>query len=222
MTKTSRMARVAILPTLAACALVFAGHRLTVAADHLDPPTRTDPAVDEPADRAADIADIYAFHTEDDLVLALTFAGPHEADAPPTYDRDVLYSINISNAGERTDPEFRIRIRFGFDGGGNAGVQVTGLPPQAGGGLAGPVETNLERNGVLVRAGLFDDPFFFDLQGFRDTRSSGDLMFDSSRDFFAGRNDTAVVIQMPRAFVENGDHVIDIWTTTARIEGGQG
>ncbi|MCW5761029.1 MAG: hypothetical protein KIS90_14770, partial [Phenylobacterium sp.] len=50
--------------------------RRAVAADHLDPPTRTDPAFDTTPDRSADIADIYAWHTADNLVLALTFAGP--------------------------------------------------------------------------------------------------------------------------------------------------
>ena len=38
------------------------------------------------------------------LVIALTFAGPQPAGRPPTYDRDVLYTINISNAGAPTDP----------------------------------------------------------------------------------------------------------------------
>ena len=217
MKRMSRFKRIAIPSALIASALIFTGQSILFAADHLDPPARTDPNVDPMPDKAADIADLYAFHDADTLVIALTFAGPQATDLPATYDRDLLYTINLSNSGERTDAEFPIRFRFGTDADGNTGVEVTGLPSAAGGPIVGPVERNLERNGFLVRAGLFDDPFFFDLQGFRETRQTGDLAFDNSRNFFAGQNLTAVVIQMPRAAVKNGDHPIDIWATTARI-----
>ncbi|MBX3485804.1 DUF4331 family protein [Phenylobacterium sp.] len=193
--------------------------RRAVAADHLDPPTRTDPAFDTTPDRSADIADIYAWHTADNLVLALTFAGPAPRDQAPIYDRDVLYTINISNNGAPTDAEIQIRFRFGQDAAGNTGVEVTGLP-DGGPALVGPVETTLTRNGILARAGLYDDPFFFDLQGFRDTRSSGTLSFVNTRSFFTGQNDTAMVIQIPRSRIEVPGHRLDIWVTSARI-GGQ-
>jgi hypothetical protein len=190
----------------------------TIAADHLDPPARTDPAVDPTPDRPADIADLYAWHTDTSLVLVLTFAGPQATSQPATYDRDVLYSINISNASDLADTEIPIRIRFGQAGANQFGVQVSGVPG-VNGPIAGPVETDLDKDGVMVRAGLFDDPFFFDLQGFRETRSSGALMFDPDRDFFAGQNLTAVVIEMPRERVTNGNP-LNIWSSTARF-GGQ-
>ena len=212
----TRLVRVALPAILAVAALAFAGHRIVTAADHLDPPARTDPAVDSTPDKAADIADVYAFHDADSLVIALTFAGPQATNIPASYDRDILYTINISNAGAATDPEIPIEIRFGFDGS-NPGVLVTGLP---GGPLAGPVETNLVRGPILVRAGMFDDPFFFDLQGFRETRQSGTLSFNNQRNFFAGQNLTAVVLELPRVIIENGDNPIHIWATTARF-GGQ-
>ena len=92
--------------------------------------------------------------------------------------------------------------------------------PGVTGALSGPVEQVLSQDGVRVEAGLFDDPFFFDLQGFKDTASTGTLSFDSSRDFFAGQNLTAIVISIPRDRIENGTSPIDVWGTTARI-GGQ-
>lgn len=188
------------------------------AADHLDPPARTDPAVDTTPDKAADIADIYSWYTATHLVVVMTFAGPQSTTLPATYDRDVLYTINLSNDSVPTTSEFPIRIRFGKDGTAT-GVQFSGVPglltP-----LSGPVENNLTRDGVTVRAGLFDDPFFFDLQGFKDTRSTGTLMFDKNRNFFAGQNLTAFVIQIPRAAIENGTNPVRIWGTTARF-GGQ-
>lgn len=190
--------------------------RETVAADHLDAPTRTDPAFDPTPDRPADIADIYAWHTASDIIVALTFAGPNPAGEAGTYDRDVLYEINISNDGVPETTEVPIRIRFGFDGN-RPGVQVTGLP--GGASVEGPVEETLAVNGMLVRAGLFDDPFYFDLQGFRETRSMGTLRFNNQRDFFAGQNDTAVVIQIPRALIQTQPRLIHVWSAASRFGG---
>ena len=210
---------VGIAGLLSAAALALTTtERQAIAADHLDPPNRTDPAFDTTPDRSADIADIYAWHTADNLIMALTFAGPNPGSLPATYDRDILYTINISNAGSPTDAEVSIRFRFGQDGS-KYGVEISGLP-DGGAPLVGPVEQTLTRNGILARAGLYDDPFFFDLQGFRETRSTGTLSFVSSRSFFTGQNDTAMVLQIPRRFVENGSNQINIWVTSARI-GGQ-
>ena len=61
---------------------------------------------------------------------------------PPTYDRDVLYTINISNRNSPTDPEVQIRFRFGKDAQNNTGVEISGLP-DGGAPLVGPVETRL-------------------------------------------------------------------------------
>ena len=157
------------------------------AAHHFDAPTRTDPLVNPAPDTPADIADVYVWHTASDLVIAMTFAGPQPAGRPPIYDRDVLYTINISNANSPTDAEVQLRFRFGRDSSGNVGVEVSGLP-DGGPPLVGPVEQTLTRNGILVRAGLDDDPFFFDPQGFRETRSTGNLSFVSSRQAQRGQH----------------------------------
>jgi hypothetical protein len=203
---------------LAATALAFlTANWQAQAADHFDSPTRTDPLVNAAPDTPADIADVYVWHTATDLVIALTFAGPQPAGRPPTYDRDILYTVNISNANSPTDPEIQLRFRFGRDSSGNVGIEVNGLPDGAGP-LVGPVETTLTRNNMMVRAGLYDDPFFFDLQGFRETRSTGNLAFVSSRSFFTGQNDTSVVFQIPRSRVETGQQ-LNIWATTARFGG---
>ena len=200
--------------------LMLSGEQAAPAADHLDPPTRTDPAMDSTPDRPADIADIYAWHTDTSVILAVDFAGPQGTDLPATYDPDVLYTINVSNDGNRTTPNFPIRIRFGEDrdNAGKYGVQVSGVPGVTGN-IEGPVESELNQDGVKVYAGLFDDPFFFDLQGFRDTVNTGTLSFDNTRDFFAGQNITAVIIEIPRSRIENGDNVIDVWSDTARFGG---
>ncbi len=203
---------------LAGAAALLAPAIGVLSADHLDPPARTDPSVDSTPDRAADIADVYAWHTDTSVILALTFSGPQATNLPATYDRNVDYAINISNMAPRTTTDIPIHIRFGQDGANQNGVQVTGLPGVTGV-ISGPVETNLFKDGVTVRAGLFDDPFFFDLQGFRDTRSTGTLMFNKNRDFFAGQNLTAVVIEIPKSRIDKGA-LVDIWAATSRF-GGQ-
>lgn len=205
--------------TLSAGALYVVGAGLT-AADHLDPPSRTNPANDTTPDKAADIADVFAWHTATDVNLVLTFAGPQATNLPATYDPNVLYTINVSNAAPRTTPDIPIEVRFGQgSGSNNFGVQVRGLPGVTGT-IEGAVETDLAKDGVRVRAGLFDDPFFFDLQGFRDTVATGTLRFNNQRDFFAGQNLTAIVISIPRNRIENGANLVDVWATTARF-GGQ-
>lgn len=208
-----------VMMALAGGAFYVTGSGLT-AADHLDPPGRTNPSNDTTPDKAADIADVFAWHTATDINLVLTFAGPQANNLPATYDPNVLYTINVSNAAPRTTPNFPILVRFGpGSGGNNFGVQVSGVPGVTGT-IEGPVETDLAKDGVRVRAGLFDDPFFFDLQGFRDTVATGRLSFNNQRDFFAGQNLTAIVISIPRDRIENGTNLVDVWATTARF-GGQ-
>ena len=209
--------RVAVPSVLAICALGFVGHRAIIAADHNEPSARTEVGIDPTPDRAADLADIYAFHDANFLTVMITFGGPAATNLPAFYDRDVLYRIHISNDGNRATTEIPLDIRFGFDGT-NPGVEVRGLPGVAA--IQGPVETTINQGGYLVRAGLFDDPFFFDLQGLRETRAMGTLRFRNDRSAFANANITVVAIQIPRSRVENGNNKLDIWSETGRI-GGQ-
>lgn len=190
------------------------------AADHFDPPGRTDPLVDSNPDLPADIADVYAWHREGRLNLAVTFAGPNVNTAPAFYDRNVLYRLNISTAAPDDTAEITIRVRFAPGQRANEfGVRFEGVPDVSGT-IEGPVETTLTKDGVMARAGLFDDPFTFDLQGFREIRPSGQVRFNNTRDFFHTQNDTAFVLSMPQARVANGTGVIKVWATSGRI-GGQ-
>ncbi len=200
-------------------ALMFAGAP-NRAADHFDPPGRTDPAVDSSPDLPADIADVYAWHAGDRLNLAVTFAGPNVNTAPAFYDRNVLYRLNISTAAPDDTAEVTIRVRFAPGTRPNEfGVRFEGVPGVTGT-IEGPVETTLVKDGVQARAGLFDDPFTFDLQGFREIRPSGQVRFNNTRDFFHLQNDTAFVLSIPRDRIGTGNGVIRVWSTTGRI-GGQ-
>ncbi len=185
-------------------------------ADHLDPPGRTNPSVDNTPDPAADIADVFAWAEDGNLNVIVTFAGPAAADRPAVYDRDVLYRVNISTDGDARNTERVVRVRFGQDGPNEFGVQATGGP--GANTLAGPVNTNLSSNGATFRAGLFDDPFFFDLQGFQQTVQTGTLAFNNQRDFFAGQNDTAFAMQIPLSSIAPTGK-ITVWAETLRFGG---
>jgi hypothetical protein len=91
--------------------------------------------------------------------------------------------------------------------------------PGVNGAIEGPVETNLEKDGVKARAGLFDEPFFFDLQGFRESRAMGALRFDNTRNFFDGQNDTALVLEIPKDRFASATSPLGFWITTDRYAG---
>lgn len=215
--KPTKIFRIALPCAVALAGAALIGNRALKAADHFDPPGRVGTDTNTAGlDVAADIADLYAFHDESNVYIAISFGGPSAITLPGFYDPDVLYTINVSNAGARTDTEIPIEIRFGRDGV-NPGVEVRNLP--GGGSIQGPVERNLTTaSGIVVRAGLFDDPFFFDPQGLRDSRATGNLSFNNMRNRFANLNSTFVVLSIPRALIDRGQP-LDIWTSSARIRG---
>lgn len=203
--RTKAIAGAAALATTATAAF-FA--TTATAADHTDPPGRFD------AGNAADIGDLYAWAANDTLSLVLTFAGP-STDAEAVYSRDVLYGIHIDNDGDNVADE-EILVRFGQDADGNWGVQASGIPGEAAP-VEGAVETMLDGAGAQVWAGYAEDPFFFDLQGFGETLQSGALMFDNTRDSFAGANITTIVIDVPVSDALGGGTALSIWATTGQI-----
>ena len=212
--------RVATLGITLAVLVVGGGllaDRSTRAADHVDPPARTN--IGTLSDTAADIADVYLEGTSSNIRVSLTFAGPKEAGVPATYDRDVLYRIHLSNDADATTDEAVIDVRFGKDAGGNWGVQFTGVPGSTGP-IVAPVQTIARQGPVTAVAGLYDDPFFFDQQGFNDTKATGILSIKNTRNIFAGKNDTAFVIEFPRSAFEPPNHVISAWAETRRIAAG--
>lgn len=195
------------------------------AADHNDPSPRVT-AMGGPLDRKADIADVYLWNTGDKIVAVLGFGGPLvPADSGGTnpvgnYDRDVLFELLIdTNEDEAAD--HTIDIRFAQDATDAWGVRVAGIPGETDP-VIGAVQMNhTAPGGARVHAGVHDDPFFFDLQGFIDTTMSGTLSFDGDRDFFAGKNTTFVVIEMDAAdLLTGGDTTLQVWAQSSRIGGG--
>lgn len=196
-----------------------------VAADHLDPPSRTDIRFDPTIDLPADIADIYGWTDGSNLNLVYTFGGPVPGARGAFYDPAVIYRFHLSTSGRPDDDEFLMEARFGPGNGGN-GIRFIGAPGQTTP-IIGPVERILEQDGLRVFSGLVDDPFFFDVLGFRATNSTGVLSLQNNRDFFTNQNDTVIAIQIPLDRVSrdtNGDgrfdSRIDVWVDAYR-KGGQ-
>ncbi len=198
---------------LGATALTMGARPEAQAADHIDSPTTTD-------DAAADIGDFYAWRQDDRLVAAVTFAGFDVPGSEGHYDEDILYGIHIDNDGDN-EADSTVWARFGQAPDGSWGVRFEGIP----GGDAeviGPVNTELDA-GLNLRAfaGVRDDPFFFDFDGFMATNQTGTLAFDGTRDSFEGTNVTMLIFEMSIDGVAGGGNQVHMWTTTARRNGSR-
>ena len=168
------------------------------AADHLDAPgIQTRPDVD--------INDLYAFQSPtnpDNTVLIMTvnpFATPGA-----TFNTDANYAFHIDNNG---DAMADIVYDATFTAGGMLNVQSSGM--SVGSGAVG--ETIALAGGGLAQAGIYDDPFFFDLDGF-----TNGLMF-TGEDAFAGADVSGIVLEIPSASL--GGSSLGVWATTSDASG---
>lgn len=185
-----------------------------MSADHAESPGAD-------ADPAADLADIFIFPSPETpatkMVGAITFGGRpaprSRIDGSFYCDRNVLYTLNIdrANAAGTFDniPDIQVFVRFARNGLGSCGVQLENVPG-AGGTFSGSVGGVFSSStGMRVFAGLRNDPFFFDGEGyaalvasFAAAGQSGDVVgafglgARPRRDSFANRNVSAVVFEM--------------------------
>lgn len=256
MKRHSTLAAVGGIALLAAASMTL-GSQEVVAADHADAPGTDGP---NGGDAAADIGDLFAWHTDDGKVVAIiTFAGLQTPGGEAVYDRDVLYTLHIDNTasaggltvgGQRTsndndnESDIDINIRFGQNFMGDWGVQIENMPGTDAP-IQGAVDTTIDAgDGNMALAGTFDDPFSFDLTGFRTTvmnlaTSDGeddvDLAFGSLANFLdedpkndmvipapddlAGTNVHAIVLEfdLAGALNKNPDGLLQLWATTSRI-----
>lgn len=195
------------------------------AADHLDPPSRTNPdAMPAGMDRNADIADVFAYvrgtGAARTAVLAMSFSGPNVPTARQEVpcDANVVYSIHIDNDGDTAlDPTSTIEMRLGEDSDGNCFYRLTGVPGAGADPIVGAVGYTREVGDASTYVGLRADAFFFDLTGFRTTLMTGTLSFVNDRDFFAAKNTPVLVVEVPVAAVSPSDAPYRVWATTARF-----
>lgn len=192
------------------------------AADHADAPSST-------LDPSADITDVFVFRAADKLVGVIAFGGaprPRARVDGPTgrFDPDALFTYHIDTNRDAL-PDINVRIRFGKNSKNEWGVELENLPGARSRYVFGPVETvNTSASGLRFYAGLRDDPFFFDFEGFQDTLStfaadgpSGQLRFSSARDSFRFRNLTAIAFEMDIDAATKGSRDINVWATASRL-----
>lgn len=174
------------------------------AADHLDAPGVR-------ADGRTDINDIYAFQSPtdpDNTVLIMTVNPVAGVLSGTTFHPSARYKFNIDDNGDAI-ADSEIEVRFGKvkkNGRQKVKVELEGERGEfESEGWVGQ-EVGLDDGGRLM-AGTFDDPFFFDLDGFKNN-----FQFTGTN-FFAGLNVSAIVIEIPSWLLGEGG--IGVWATTS-------
>lgn len=232
------------IPLLLAAAGTLALSAAVMSADHAESPG-TD------ADPAADLADVFIFPSPETpttkTVAAITFGGRaaprSRIDGSFYCDTNVLYTLHIDRADAAGNfdnvPDVEVLVRFGRDQLGNCGVQLENVPG-AGGTYSGAIERVFTSpGGMRAFAGLRNDPFFFDAEGyaalvasFAGAGQSGDLIGSfrltggvPRRDSFAFRNVSAIVFEMSNDILAPAPAVggvrpqVRVWATTGRLAG---
>jgi hypothetical protein len=229
------------LPRGVAAAFALAASAAVMSADHAESPG-TD------ADPAADLADVFIFPSPESAgrtAAAITFGGRSaprsRIDGSFYCDPNVLYTLNIdrANAAGEFDsvPDVQVHARFGLDASNGCGLQLENVPG-AGGTFSGAIETVFTSStGLKAFAGLRNDPFFFDAEGFAALVASfatpgqnGDLVTafrlgsgTPRRDSFANRNVSAIVFEIDNNALSPASGAsrprVRVWATTARVAG---
>jgi hypothetical protein len=211
MNYVSNRRRLASLAMLLGAALATTA----LAADHRETPLTTSDAI-------ADIADVYTWHQDGRFVVVVTVDGIRMPTPGQTarFDGDVTYQINIGRDDFPTTQQSAVDVTLRVKSDGEGGWRVSARDvPGSNGNISGPVETVLTKGSANLFVGLRDDPFFFDLEGFRNTVATGSLMFVATRDTFAGTNATAIVLEMDLEAVRAGSQNLYVWATTSRKDG---
>jgi len=198
---------------------------LAVAADHFDSPLAA-------RDVRKDITDIYAFRSPADSnnLVVVVDVSPHAPGyAPsPLFSTDARYNIHVDNTGD-LNADATVTITFSGTSPQVFTVAGLGATPITGNVTAAGATPNVVTSGAIkVFCGPRDDPFFFDLVAFKTfvagpyvpasgLRAAG---AGSPRDFFAGNNVGAIVIELPITALTgqptSGTGVIKAWASVTQ------
>lgn len=190
------------------------------AADHLDSPAVA-------AQGSVDITDLYVFSAKHGNATVFILGVNPGAGALPnsgeTFGTGVDYWIKVDTNGD-LKPDIKYLYRFGAPNG--MGVQslkmwrngvlyVNGLTNH----------TNYLPGSGRTTAGLFDDPFFFDLAAFQGAvlgSGNGRTFCDGgTTDFFLGLNISGIVLRVPNSSLGGNGQNISVWATTEAKRGGK-
>ena len=186
------------------------------AADHLDAPGLTPPG----GDTRLDITDVYAFQSPsnpDNTVLIMGINPLAGQLNDGTFRNGAAYDFKIdSNGDAKEDLTYRIR----FTKPDTSLVQRVTLFREAGEGdddddkplARGKTGQDIPiQGGGTLRAGVFDDPFFFDLNAFLAVD-----FCNPGTNFFNGLNISAIVLEVPSSWL--GGSNIGVWARTVLNE----
>lgn len=166
--------------------------------------------------------------------------GNFDEGAPNAYDPNVVYGIHFdSDSGfvsrQISRAEHTVYARFGYDREKRAwGLMLEGLPNEDGDWeetVVVPVgREHRTASGVRIQAGLYDDPFYFDLDAFFDSLepygdAAATMGYRTDHDTLAGRNSKNIIIEIPSRFVRkrswappwNLTNDLNVWATSAQL-----
>jgi hypothetical protein len=230
---------------MAASLGVLAGSTVTWAADHRDGPRVSSASV-----APLDINDLYMFvspSNRNNTVVVMTVGGAAVGIVgPPVFFPGGAYQFRLSNDGDPTTDEIVVQAVFSVpDGFGRQSYNLTatdvrsGRSAQLARGITGRA-VNL-RGGGRATAGLFDDPFFFDLIAFNKFKSvvqtgvppgtpapvadrvAPFLPPNFPNNFFGNFNVLAIVVEVPRTRIQasRNNPNVTAWCRTLTPEGVQ-
>ncbi|MFN0155367.1 MAG: DUF4331 family protein [Gaiella sp.] len=223
------------LVAAAITAAVASGPDRASAADHLDAPGLTPPG----GNTQLDLTDVYAWRAKNgNTVLAFNVNGASKPGDKPVFasgvptvgsSKGVSYNLNVDNNGDAV-ADVKLAVTFGKpDANGVQDLTLwrNGKSILIGQSTApGKKVVTINRAGkVKAFAGLREDPFFFDLDGFINILAAldDDKTNDAKslvgckaprKDFFAGLNVSGIVIELPPSLLTAGGSKIGVWATT--------
>jgi len=190
-------------------AAVLGADALVRAADHGDSPQVR-------VDTRADINDLYVFAspaTPADTVLAMTVCPVAGITAPKEFASTVKYQFGVDTNGDLNPDQTFTMVFKKPDATGHQKFTLTGPNKLKVTGTTDDTAITFGTGGKVF-AGIRDDPFFFDLIGFKKGLAFGPA---TSHNFFNGLNVMAIVIEVPTAsFGTLTNSTMGVWARTQK------
>ena len=197
------------------------------AADHRDAPALLTANGGNPQ---LDINDVYVFQSPanpKNTVLVMTVNPFTIPGDQVIFSTTGVYEFNLDTNGDAIE-DITYEIKFKPLNRGKQIFSVTELrgsaKPKALTNTAETARVNNVPGGIKVTAGMFDDPFFFDLDAFKGFDSQGVREFNDGfeNDFFEGFNISAIVLEIPSqnfGSKKNPVNNIAVWSATTEARG---
>jgi hypothetical protein len=209
------------------------------AADHIDAPAAT-------AEPSADITDVYAWMNDDADKLNLIMNVFHQAGAEAMFSDAVSYALHVGSAAAYGEEQETMDIVCQFYA--ESKIECWAGAEYVEGDPSDPEGISSDSGKLRVFAGRRDDPFFFELMGFKETvkavvEAAPSLTFTDgcpeldqttadalvaqlqhgaegadASNTFAGSSVLSLVFQLDKSLVTGGGPVVGVWGSTHAAE----